>query len=218
MVVTIDGPGGAGKTTISRALAAHLNFAFLDTGALYRAIGLSALGEGQNLANMDDAMLQAWLSRVGLELLPEGAALNGHLVEPFIRNEEVAAMASKVSALKPVREFLLDLQRRAGQTGHLVAEGRDMGTVVFPDAQVKFFLTATEEERARRRFKDLAPHNPQLTLEQVQKEVAERDERDSTRALAPLKPAQDAVMVDSTHMSEKQVLAFMAGKVKEILA
>lgn len=218
MVVTIDGPGGAGKTTISKELASRLGFAFLDTGALYRAVGLSAMCAGKDLTTMDEAMLQAWLSRVELELTPQGLHMDGALVEPFIRNEQVAAEASKVSTLPAVRRFLLDLQQKAGAEGNLVAEGRDMGTVVFAQAEVKFFLTASETERALRRWKDLQKDKPDISLESVRQEIAERDERDSTRSLAPLKAADDAVIIDSTDLTQEQVLAIMLTRVNQVMA
>lgn len=209
MVITIDGPGGAGKTTIAKALAKALGYSFLDTGALYRAIALNAIWGNQDLSAMDDAVLKAWLSRVELELSPQGLLLDGREVETFIRNEEVAAAASKVSTLRPVREFLLNLQHQAAEKGRLVAEGRDMGTVVFPNAEVKFFLTAEEEERARRRLKDLLPKNPGISFESVRQEIAMRDQRDSSRSLAPLKPAPDAVIIDNTNLNQDGVLRLM---------
>ncbi len=214
MVITIDGPGGAGKTTISKALAASLGYAFLDTGALYRAVALSAIWANKDLTAMDEAVLGAWLSRVEISLTPAGLLLEGRPVEAFIRNEQVAAMASKVSALRPVREFLLGLQQNAGQSGNLVAEGRDMGTVVFPGAEVKFFLTATVEERARRRLKDLLAQNPRTTFEEVCQDISERDTRDSSRSLAPLKPAQGALIIDSTDLNKEQVIGAMLGHVR----
>jgi cytidylate kinase len=206
MVITIDGPGGAGKTTLSKALAARLGFAFLDTGALYRAVALCALGEGLAPQSLDSAQLTAWLQRIKLELLPAGAALEGRLVESFIRNEAVASLASRISSLPEVRRYLLELQRQAGQGISLVAEGRDMGTVVFPQADLKFFLTASEEERAKRRFRELAARDQEVTLEQVRREIAQRDERDFSRSLAPLMPARDAIIIDNTDMTENQVL------------
>jgi cytidylate kinase len=213
MVITIDGPGGAGKTTISKALAARLNFAFLDSGALYRTVALCALWEGLEPWHMDLARLKDWLQGIKLEMLPAGVAVDGRLVESFIRNQEVASMASQISALAEVREYLLDLQREAGRGINLVAEGRDMGTVVFPQAQVKFFLTASEEERARRRLREMAAWDPEATLEQVRRETAQRDDRDFSRSLAPLKPARDAIIIDSTGMDKNQVLELMLSRV-----
>ena len=218
MVITIDGPGGAGKTTISRALAAALGYSFLDTGALYRAVALSSLRAGRDLTSMDNAALEAWLARVELQLTDKGLLLDSGPVEEFIRNEEVAAVASQVSALSAVRVFLLDLQRKAGEKGRLVAEGRDMGTVVFPSAKVKFFLTASPEERARRRLKDLLPANPGLTLAEVRQDIDQRDQRDSSRSLAPLKPAPEAVIIDSTRLSQQQVVEFMLQTVRQAQA
>jgi cytidylate kinase len=214
MVVTVDGPGGAGKTTISRALAAALNYAFLDTGAMYRAIAVSALRAGKDLPAMDAAARRAWLRGIELRLTPQGLFMDNRPVEPFIRAQEAAAAASVVSALQEVREFLLYPQRQAARCVSLVAEGRDMGTVVFPEAEVKFFLTADLRERARRRWRDLSPVKPQLSLDEVRREIAGRDERDSQRALAPLKPAADAVIIDSTNMGQDEVTALMLRHIK----
>ncbi|MDR1397835.1 MAG: (d)CMP kinase [Desulfarculales bacterium] len=216
MVITVDGPGGAGKSTVSRNLAARLNFAFLDTGAMYRAVALCALGEDAALADLDPERRKTWLEGIKLELLPGGVALDGRPVEAFIRNGAVASAASHISALPEVREYLLGRQRAAGRRGNLVAEGRDMGTVVFPEAELKFFLTASEEERARRRFKDMALRDPQLTLAEVRREMAGRDARDLSRTLAPLRPASEAIIIDSTGMKEEEVVALMLARAQKI--
>jgi CMP/dCMP kinase len=208
MVVTVDGPAGAGKSSVSRTLAARLGFAFLDTGALYRAVALAYTWGGQG--GMNEAVLAAWLTRVDIQARPLGGRflvlLEGRDVEPFIRNDDIAQLASRLSALGPVREHLMAVQRQAGEHGDLVAEGRDMGTVVFPQARVKFFLTAGDAERARRRLLQLKPTRPDLTLEAVLADIVQRDARDSGRKLAPLKPAPDAIIVDSTDLDEEQVV------------
>jgi cytidylate kinase len=219
MVITVDGPSGAGKSSVSRRLAAGLKFAFLDTGALYRGVALGARWAG--VVDEGEAVIAAWLTRLDLEARPTDGRflvlLEGRDVEPFIRNEEMAALASRFSALGAVRAHLLTLQRRAGQAGDLVAEGRDMGTVVFPEAEMKFFLTADPAERARRRWLELKPSRPELSLDEVAADMIARDERDSRRALAPLKPAADALVVDTTALSEEQVLALMLGQARECL-
>lgn len=216
MVITIDGPSGAGKSTVSRRLAAELGFAYLDTGALYRAVALAATVNGM-AEEEEEAVIAAWLTRVDIAAKPEhgrfAVYLDGSDVEPFIRNEEIGSVASRLSAMAPVREFLLDLQRNAGEAGDLVAEGRDMGTVVFPSAEVKFFLVADDAERARRRYEELKPSDPDITLESVEKDLAARDQRDAGRSLAPLTPARDAFVIDSTNIEVEQVVADMKKRV-----
>jgi cytidylate kinase len=216
MVVTVDGPGGAGKSSVSRALAARLGFAFLDTGALYRAVALAFSWSGQSKIN--EAVVEAWLTRVEIRALPRGGRflvlLEGRDVEPFIRNDEIAQLASRLSSLVPVRAHLMALQRQAGQSGDLVAEGRDMGTVVFPQAEAKFFLTARDEERARRRLLQIKDSQPQATLEQVLADLKQRDRRDRGRKVAPLKPAPDALVVDTTDMNEDEVVTTLLAEVE----
>lgn len=216
VVVTIDGPSGAGKSTASRRLAQALGYAFLDTGALYRGVAL-----GASLASLEDAseeQVAAWLPSLELEAVPQGGRflvlLAGRDVEPFIRNERMAAVASRLSALGAVRAHLLELQRRAGQAGDLVAEGRDMGSVVFPGAQAKFFLTASPEERARRRLLELLPKQPGLTLEAVRADMAARDQKDAQRALSPLAPAPDAQVLDTSGLDLEQVVAALLAGVR----
>jgi len=212
MVVTIDGPSGAGKSTVSRRLASELGFAYLDTGALYRAVALAATVNGLEKEE-SEAVIAAWLTRVDIAAKPDNGRfvvfLDDRDVEPFIRNEEIGAIASRLSAMAPVRDFLLELQRKAGEAGDLVAEGRDMGTVVFPLAEVKIFLVADDMERARRRYEELKSGQPDLTLETVARELAARDERDAGRSLAPLTPARDAIVIDSTGIGVDQVVAIM---------
>ncbi|MBI5522138.1 MAG: (d)CMP kinase [Desulfarculus sp.] len=218
MVVTIDGPSGAGKSTVSRKLALLLGFAFLDTGALYRGVALAAQWAG--LESDDEAAVAAWLEGLDLAARPQGGRfmvlLEGRDVEPFIRNEEVANLASRLSAQAAVRGHLLGLQRQAGVLGDLVAEGRDMGTVVFPKAEAKFFLNASPAERARRRFLELKSSQPGLTLEEVLADLNQRDQRDAARSLSPLKPAADALVVDTTSLSQEQVIALLLDKVRAL--
>jgi cytidylate kinase len=193
-----------------------LGFAFLDTGALYRGVALAAQAAGLDVD--DHAGVAAWLPTLDLCARPEGGRflvlMAGRDVEPLIRNEHIADLASRLSGQKAVREHLLGLQRQAGASGDLVAEGRDMGTVVFPGAEAKFFLNASPAERARRRLLELRPSQPELTLEAVLADMAGRDQRDAARALSPLMPAPDAVMVDTTALSQDQVLALLLEKVR----
>lgn len=218
MVVTIDGPSGAGKSTVSRRLALLLGFAFLDTGALYRGVALAAQWAG--LEAGDEATVAAWLEGLDLTARPQGGRflvlLEGRDVEPFIRNEEIANLASRLSAQAAVRGHLLGLQRQAGVLGDLVAEGRDMGTVVFPRAEAKFFLIASPAERARRRFLELKASQPGLSLEAVRADLDQRDQRDAARSLSPLKPAPDALEVDTTALNQEEVIALLLARVRAL--
>lgn len=217
MVVTVDGPAGSGKSSASRLLARKLGFAFLDTGALYRAIALAA--QWDDMQDQGEDELAAWLSEVPLEAISQEGSflvlLGGQDVEPYIRNEAISQLASRLSALAPVREHLLGLQRAAGRAGDLVAEGRDMGTVVFPQAEAKFFLTAGEQERARRRWLELRQRGQQADLAEVLADLRQRDQRDSERSLSPLRPAADAVVLDTTPLSLAEVVDTLAAKVRE---
>lgn len=215
MVVTIDGPSGAGKSTVAREVAQRLGFAFLDTGALYRAVALAASME--QISDDDEKAVAAWLPGVDIEVRADSGVFTvlygGSDVEPFIRNEEIGGLASKLSAQQAVRAKLLELQRQAAEAGDMVCEGRDMGTVVFPEARCKFFLNADPRERARRRLADLKPYQPGLTLGQVMEDMARRDERDSNRELSPLEPATDAAIVDTTSLSREEVIELLVSGV-----
>ncbi len=211
-IVTIDGPSGSGKSTISRMMAATLHFTYLDTGAMYRAVGLEVQRKGVEL---DDAeALTACLEGIELELLPNGdddvrVILNGEDVSATIRTAKMGLVASKVSANPLVRKKLTALQQELGEKGGIVAEGRDMGTVVFPEAPHKFFLDASPEIRARRRFDQLQERGQGVDYQEILDQIIKRDYDDSRRALAPLKPAEDAVIVDSSTMNPEAVIAFM---------
>ncbi len=207
-VVAIDGPSGSGKGTIAEALARHLGWHRLDSGALYRSVGLAA--ERKGIAVVDAAAL-AEMTR-GLDLsFEEGAGglvirLDGRDVTEAIRSEAASRAASEVAVLPAVRTALLERQRAFAIEPGLVADGRDMGTVVFPDAVLKVFLTASPEERARRRHNQLNEKGIGVSLRDLSRAIAERDERDASRAAAPLKPAADAIVLDSTELSPAEVV------------
>lgn len=211
-VIAIDGPCGAGKSTIAKRLAARLGYEYLDTGALYRAIALHLLRKGLG-EDASDGQVSAALGDADVVFTAGGVVLNGADVSAEIRTPEAGHYASVFSARKPVREFLLAAQRSAALTSDLVAEGRDMTTVVFPEAAIKFYLDASAGERARRRTEELAAKGFSVDSAAVSREIAERDRRDSTREIAPLRRADDAVCVDSTGMDAEQVL----GKMLEII-
>lgn len=200
MIIAIDGPSGAGKSTLAKRLAKELGFVYLDTGAIYRALAFKVLRQGVDLA--DDTRLAELVGSTQIDLQERDGRLevllDGMDVAPEIRTSEVSQMASKVSALKIVRERLLDLQRDMARRGSVVAEGRDIGTVVFPDAEVKIFLHASAEERARRRCAELRAAGRTADLAETLREMAERDKRDSERDLAPLRMADDALRIDSS--------------------
>lgn len=204
ITIAIDGPAGAGKSTLARRLAARLGFLYIDTGAMYRAVALWARRLG---VPWDDAHSLEQLARASrIELTPEGKVLlNSEDVSEAIRDPEISEGASRVSAIPGVRRALVEKQQQMGRHSSVVMEGRDIGTVVFPDAQVKIYLDATPEERTRRRMKDLAARGIPAVFDQVLAEIQRRDQRDSTRADSPLCQAPDAIYLDSTGLSEDQV-------------
>ena len=216
MIIAIDGPSGAGKSTLAKRLARELGFIYLDTGALYRALALKLLRQGVDLA--DDARVKQLVRETAIELRDNGGRLevllDGRDVAAEIRTPEVSQMASKSSALAVVRARLLELQREMGRRGNVVAEGRDIGTVVFPEAEVKVFLDASTGERARRRFQELVTAGGSVDLAGTLREIEERDKRDSERDIAPLRQAADAVRVDSSSVDAERVAAMVMDLVK----
>lgn len=207
-VIAVDGPGGAGKGELTRRLAMRLGFALLDSGAIYRVLAYAARKAGLALFDEDSLVEEAKVLNLSFEAKDDGVhvMLNGEDVSSEIRSERTAEGASRVAALPRVREALLQRQRDFCMPPGLVADGRDMGTVVFPKADLKIFLDASPEERARRRVLQLTQAGREAVFELVLKEIEERDARDRNRPVAPLKPAEDAVLIDSTHLNIDEVL------------
>jgi len=210
-IITIDGPAGAGKSTVSKMLAYRLKYLYLDTGAMYRAVALRVESEG--IDPEDEMGLERLCRKLDISFRGEGenqrVICQGKDVTEKILEPQVGWMASTVSMKRPVREAMVRLQRQIGRQGKVVAEGRDTGTVVFPGAKYKFFLDANQEERARRRHQELTAQGHSLKMEEVKREIKERDEQDSSRELAPLHPAEDAHGIDSTGIKPEEVVEQM---------
>ncbi|UVE19024.1 (d)CMP kinase [Pseudomonas sp. LS44] len=218
-VIAIDGPSGSGKGTIAGLLAKRLGWALLDSGALYRLLAFAARNHGVDLTNEEALKVLAAHLDVQFIAAANGQSqrivLEGDDVSDVIRNEQIGAGASQVAALPAVREALLQRQRAFQEHPGLVADGRDMGTVVFPAAPLKIFLTASAEERARRRYLQLKEKGEGVNLASLLDEIRERDARDTQRAVAPLKPASDAILLDSTELSIEQVLERIMSEVAD---
>ena len=218
IAIALDGPAGAGKSSIAKRAAKALGYIYVDTGALYRTIGLAAMRAGVEPQPSDE--VDSLLSRitVSLEFNEQGeqvVLLDGEDVSDLIRTPEASMMASKISAVPSVRAYLLDLQRDMAKTHNVIMDGRDIGTVVLPDAKVKIFLTASPEARAERRYKELVEKGTDTTYEEVLRDVKERDYNDSHRAIAPLKPAEDSILVDTTELDFEQSVEAIINVIKE---
>ena len=214
--VAIDGPAGAGKSTIAKLVAKEKGYIYVDTGAMYRGLAIHFLDNGIQ-AGEDDRIIEACKDAdvtIQYEDGQQQVYLNGNNITKRLRDEAVGNMASKSSAIPEVRAKLLDLQRGLARTQNVIMDGRDIGTCVLPDADVKVFLTASVETRAKRRYDELTEKGVSCDLEEIAKDIKERDERDSTREIAPLKQAEDAVLVDSSKMSIEEVVAAIAGLCK----
>lgn len=215
--IAIDGPAGAGKSSIAKEVSGRLGFIYVDTGALYRTVALNAIRQGIDL-NDADAVIST-LDDVDIQLAFEDGSqkvlLNGEDVSSKIRTEEVSAGASKVSAIPKVREFLFDLQKNIAAKNDCLMDGRDIGTVVLPNADLKVFLTASPEERAQRRYKQNLERGMEADYNQILKEVNERDYQDTHRDIAPLKQADDAVLLDTTDMTFDEVVDYLLKLVEE---
>ncbi len=217
--IAIDGPAGAGKSSLAKALAKRMGYLYIDTGALYRSLALGVLRAGADPKNEEEVipLLGGLQVTLGFENGEQQVFLNGENVSGLIRTPEVSMGASQVSAHPPVRSFLFDLQRNIAEANNVLMDGRDIGTVVLPNAQVKIFLTATPEERARRRVAQLEASGQSCDFAQVLAEVIQRDEQDSTRAIAPLRQAEDAVLVDTTGETVEESLDRMERIIREKL-
>ncbi|OQY57794.1 MAG: cytidylate kinase [Desulfobacteraceae bacterium 4572_88] len=217
ILITIDGPAGAGKTTVSRILADRLSYTYIDTGALYRGVAFQAKSAG--ISPDDDTELENLCRTLSMKFIrnEKGNRLfaNGSDISDHIRTPDISMLSSLFSAKPGVRKYLLNVQREMGQEKGVIFEGRDMGTVVFPDADMKFFLEASLKTRADRRYKE-SGHETDHSPRDVENDIRRRDENDRTRDIAPLKPAEDAIFLDSTDISAQEVVAQMLSHIKNI--
>ena len=215
--IAIDGPAGAGKSTLARALAAKLGYIYVDTGALYRAVGLNAMRRSADTKNAEQVTATLGCAKVSLRFVggEQRVFLGEEDVSLAIRTPESSMAASDVSAIPAVREFLFDLQRDIAKENNCIMDGRDIGTVVLPDAQVKIFLTASAEVRAKRRYDELLGRGMRADYNDVLSEMVQRDYQDSHRAIAPLRQAEDAVLADTSEMTAEQALELLEKIVKE---
>lgn len=219
-IITIDGPAGVGKSTVSRIVAASTGFTYLDTGAMYRGVGYFLQEKGADLSDAEG--IKSLLADLDMELLPAadkesdvGVVVNGQDVSVEIRTPQMAMVASNVSALPVVREYLTAMQRSYGERGKIVAEGRDTGTIVFPKAAFKFFLDAKAEERARRRYSQLKAKGMEADYEEILALTQQRDKNDRERDIAPLVQAEDATGIDTTEISVDEVVSLILQRVKK---
>ena len=218
--IAIDGPAGAGKSTIAKMLAKELAYVYVDTGAMYRAIGYYFLKNGVNSDDVET--IEKELSNINVSIVyqdgEQQVLLNGENVNGVIRQEEVGKMASATSKYKAVREKLVETQRQIAREQNIIMDGRDIGTVILPDATVKFYLTASVEVRAKRRYDELVAKQEACDLKEIEKDIADRDYQDMNREVSPLKQAKDAVLLDSSYLDIPQVVAEMKKKIMEKLS
>lgn len=211
MKIAIDGPAGAGKSTVAKAIAQKLNINYLDTGAMYRAAAYAMLEKG--IEPSDTAAVLPALKDLNMEIVYENRAqkvlADGIDVTPFIRTERISKGASDIAVIPEVRHKLVEIQRCVSQNYDIVMDGRDIGTYVLPDADFKFFITASSGERARRRFLEIHDKFPDVTIDQIEKDIIARDKTDSSREFAPLRQAEDAILVDTTNMGRDEVIQFV---------
>lgn len=210
--IAIDGPSGAGKSTIAKSVARRLGIDYIDTGAMYRAVGYKAKQEGVDVE--DAEALEAMMAGTDIDFSGGDIILDGQVINDVIRTPEISMMASKCSAKQVVREKLVDIQRRMGERKSVIMDGRDIGTNVLKDAEYKFFLTASAGERADRRYKELVQKGEDITFEDVLNDIQQRDHNDTTRALNPLRKAEDAIEVDTTGLSIEEVTEKVMEEIK----
>ncbi|MDI3472944.1 MAG: CMP/dCMP kinase [Thermotogaceae bacterium] len=211
--IAIDGPAGTGKSTVAKKIAEKLGIDYLDTGAMYRAIAKIFLDRKLNPDEISEKTLEELFKEIKFDLKCEKLYLNGKPLGDEIRNPEVGKVVSKVASLKIVREKLTDIQKRLSENRSIVVEGRDIGTVVLPNAELKIFLTASATERAKRRFKELISKGLKISFQEVLDEILQRDKLDSSREVAPLKPAEDSIIINTDNLTIEQVVE----KIFEIL-
>lgn len=210
--VAVDGPSGAGKSTIAKAVADKLGIDYIDTGAMYRSVGYKMMREGISVE--DEELLRKMLDETDIDFYENNIILDGEIINDKIRTSEISKMASLCSAVPAVREKLVELQRGMGEKKSVIMDGRDIGTNVFKDAEYKFFLTASPEERADRRYKELKEKGESISYDEVLKNIKQRDHNDSTRKLNPLRKADDALEVDTTGLSIEDVIDNVLKEIK----
>ncbi|MDY7032747.1 MAG: (d)CMP kinase [Thermodesulfobacteriota bacterium] len=218
LIIAIDGPSGSGKSTVSRILAKKLDYTYLDTGAMYRAVALSAAEKNVDID--DEKSLRKLCSEIDISVDTKNGSflisLDGKDVTEAIRSPNISLLASSISAKKIIRDTMLRLQRKIGERGGIVMEGRDIGTVVFPNADIKFYLYASAEERGKRRYTELKAKGEKVTLKHITSEIVKRDRNDSSREYAPLKPAKDAIHIDSTNNTVEEVVERLSEIIKRV--
>lgn len=195
MIIAVDGPSGAGKSTVAKLVSKNLKFEYIDTGAMYRALAYKAY---KNHIEINDENIDKMLRNTNIDYINNSIILDGENVDSCIRNENISKLASDISKLRNVRKKMVELQRLIAQNKNVIMDGRDIGTVVFPDADYKFFITASVEERAKRRFKELSEKGMEVMYPNVLSDIIARDKNDSTREISPLKIADDAILLDTT--------------------